>query len=473
MDSPLTSGIRTRRQLLTQAALVGLTIPMAPALAACATGGDDDAGTGNEGTKSATNPFGVKEDAALDVVIFKGGYGDDYAKAHEALYKQKYPKANVSHQGIQKISEAVQPRFNAGNPPDVIDDSGAGQIKLDTLIADGQLAELTPLLDAPSFDDPAKKVRDMLQPGTVEAGTFNGKVYALNYGFTVWGVWYSSSLFAKHGWVYPKTWDEFLTLCGTIKAAGIAPWVHQGKYPYYMMIPIMDMVAMNGGLDVQKKIDNLEPNAWKDPAVKQAVEGIYELVAKGYCLPGTEGMTHTESQTSWNQGKAAFIPCGTWLENEQKAQTPAGFDMVVAPMPAMSGAKLPFGAVRAGAGEPFVVPEKARNKAGGLEFLRIMCSKAGGQKFAETTSSLSVVKDSAQGVASTGVKSTVDVFNGAGKNVFSWRYLDWYSALAADAENATGELMANRIKPAEWITRVQASADKVAGDSAVKKYKRD
>jgi N-acetylglucosamine transport system substrate-binding protein len=472
MESPFVSQMRTRRHLLKQAALLGLAVPLAPALSACATGGSDS-GKSSQGTKSSANPFGVKDTTALEVVIFKGGYGDDYAKAHEALYTQKYPKAKVSHQGIQKISEALQPRFNAGNPPDVIDDSGAGQIKLDTLIADNQLMELTPLLDAPSVDDPAKKVREMLLPGTVEAGVYNGKVYALNYGFTVWGVWYSKSLFDKHGWQYPKSWDEFMALCATIKAAGIAPWIHQGKYPYYMMVPIMDLVAMNGGLDVQKKIDNLEPNAWKDPAVKQAVEGIYELVSKGYVLPGAEGMTHTESQTAWNQGKAAFIPCGTWLENEQKAQTPAGFDMVVAPMPAMSGSKLPFGAVRAGAGEPFVVPAKAKNSAGGLEYLRIMCSKAGGQKFAELTSSLSVVKDSAGAVSSTGVKSTVDVYTAAGSNVFTWRYLDWYSQLASDAENATGELMANRIKPDEWISRIQASADKTAADSSIKKYKRD
>ena len=51
-------------------------------LAGCASGGG---GTSTEsgGETSAENPFGVKADAPLDVVIFKGGYGDDYAKFHE------------------------------------------------------------------------------------------------------------------------------------------------------------------------------------------------------------------------------------------------------------------------------------------------------------------------------------------------------------------------------------------------------
>ena len=462
----------TRRDVLRWAVAAGLLVPASGLVGACATGGGDDTAS-PAGEKSADNPFGVKGDLALDVVIFKGGYGDDYAKAHEAMYAEKYPDAQIGHQGIQKIQEALQPRFNAGNPPDVVDNSGAGQIKLDLLVADGQLADLTELLDAPSIDDPNKKVRDLLVPGTIEPGTFDGKMYALNYGFTVWGLWYSSSLFKEKGWEVPQTWSDFLALCAEIKGTGMAPWAHQGKYPYYMMVPIMDLVAKHGGLDLQKKIDNLEPNAWRDPAVKDAVDAIYQLVAQGYMLPGTDTLTHTESQTAWNQGKAAFIPCGTWLENEQKEQTPDGFDMVVSPMPSLDGDKMPYGAIRAGAGEPFIVPEKAKNKAGGLEYLRIMCSKEGGKVFAENTSSLSVVKDSAEGVSSTGVVSTIEVYENAGDNVITWRYPDWYSTLSTEVENATGELMANRLDPNGWIERCQAAADKVAQDSSVKKYTRE
>jgi N-acetylglucosamine transport system substrate-binding protein len=134
---------------------------------------------------------------------------------------------------------------------------------------------------------------------------------------------------------------------------------------------------------------------------------------------------------------------------------------------------MPYGAVRAGAGEPFVVPEKAKNKAGGLEFLRIMCSKEGGKVFAENTSSLSVVKDSAEGVSSTGVTSTIEVFENAGDNVIVWRYPDWYSTLSTEVENATGELMANRLDPDGWVNRCQAAADKVAQDSSIKKFTRE
>ncbi len=42
-------------------------------------------------------------------------------------------------------------------------------------------------------------------------------------------------------------------------------------------------------------------------------------------------MDHIQSQTEWCRGNAAFISCGSWLENEQKAVTPPGFNMAVAP----------------------------------------------------------------------------------------------------------------------------------------------
>ena len=75
-------------------------------------------------------------------------------------------------------------------------------------------------------------------------------MFSLNYAYTVFGLWYSTTLFKKNGWQVPKTWDDFMTLCAHIKAAGMAPFAHQGKYPYYMMVPLMDMVAKNGGPEV-------------------------------------------------------------------------------------------------------------------------------------------------------------------------------------------------------------------------------
>ncbi|MFD0633583.1 N-acetylglucosamine/diacetylchitobiose ABC transporter substrate-binding protein [Catenulispora yoronensis] len=344
------------------------------------------------------------------------------------------------------------------------------------LYKNGQLANLDKLLNAPSIDDPTKKVRDILLPGTAEIGLIGSNMFSLNYALTIWGLWYSSTLFQKNNWQVPKTWDDFMTLCAAIKSTGIAPFCHQGKYPYYMMVPLMDLVAKNGGPDVMTAIDNLEPNAWKSDAVKNSVDAIYMLVDKGYMLPGTENLTHIESQAQWNQGKAAIIPCGSWLEAEQLATTPADFGMAVFPMPSLSGDKLPQTAVRSEASEPFIVPAKAKNQAGGLEFLRLMCSKAGAASFAQKTNTLPVVKDAITPDLAArlkpGLKSSHDQYQAANGHVFNWYHSYWYSQMQSDLDLAMGQLMSSTIKPDEFIRLAQQAADKCASDSSIQKFRR-
>ena len=68
-----------------------------PLLSACVTAAERRQAGRRTGAKTAENPLGVKDDAPLEVVIFKGGYGDDYAKNAETMYKQKYPKAKINH----------------------------------------------------------------------------------------------------------------------------------------------------------------------------------------------------------------------------------------------------------------------------------------------------------------------------------------------------------------------------------------
>jgi N-acetylglucosamine transport system substrate-binding protein len=457
-----------RRDLIKRAAAVGLlAAPATGLLSACASSGGSGDNSSATGKKTATNPFGVADTANLDVLIFKGGFGDDYARRFEKLYAKEYPKAKVSHTGSQNITGLLQPRLNAGNPQDVVDDSGAAQIKLNILEKADQLADLTPLLDAPSIDDPSKKVRDILMPGTVELGTIGGKFVSLQYVYTVYGLWYSSKLFKQHGWTAPKTWTDFLSLGGEIKKAGIAPFAHQGKYPYYINVAIMDLAIKNGGLDFMKRVDDLDDSVWDEDAPKNAIEAVYEIVTKNYLLPGTNGMTHIESQTAWNQYKAAFIPCGAWLENEQLKATPSDFGMTFMPMPSLAGDKLPVEAVRGGANEPFIVPKKAKNVAGGMEFLRIMLSKAGATAFAQAANSLTVVKDGVgpDVTLRPGTKSTVAALKAAGSNVFNPTYLQNASSLDIDMGNASGELMAGRIKPAEWLTRVKAATVKAKKSS--------
>ncbi|MEV6971534.1 N-acetylglucosamine/diacetylchitobiose ABC transporter substrate-binding protein [Hamadaea sp. NPDC051192] len=461
----------TPRRAVLGAALAGVA---APALAGCVTSGGDSGTGSTAGAKSAENPLGVLPDAPLEVVVFKGGYGDDYAKNAESQYAQRYPKAKIDHKGIQRVGEALQPRFVADTPPDVVDNSGAGRLDLPTLAAASKLSDLTELLDAPAWDVPGAKVRDTLLPGVVEDGTLGGKPVTLNLTYTVWGLWYSRPLFDQHGWAYPKNWTEMLALCDQIKRAGIAPWTYQGKYPEYLNDPLLTMAAKTGGTDLLKAVDNLEPNAWKSEALIGAASAIAELAGKGYIMAGSEALSHTESQAAWCQGKAAFIPCGSWLESEQKGVAPANFGMVMGAVPALTaGDKMGGAAVQAASSESYLVPAKAKNRAGGLEYLRILFGKASAKAFAEANATLPAIAGATDGLTLTsGLSSVRDAVAAAGKEAFSFRFRSWYAPLAKAVDDATGELANKRITPQAWAERIQKAADALAKDAGVTKYQR-
>ncbi|GII23940.1 N-acetylglucosamine/diacetylchitobiose ABC transporter substrate-binding protein [Planosporangium mesophilum] len=466
----------SRRDLLQRATAAGvLAATGGGVLSACAMGG----GGGNDkaagGAKNSANPLGVSESAPLEVVIFNGGFGEEYAKAHEAMYKERYPKAEVKHSATIEISKTLQPRFVDGSPPDVVNNSGGNQIDFNGLVSQGALSDLAPLLDAPSLDDPKKTVRQTLLPGALLPGTYDGKTMALNYTYTAYGIWYSGKLLADRGWQYPKTWDEMIALCRQIKAAGLAPWTYQGKHPRYMSWPILSAAAKLAGPDILVAIDNLEPNAWKHDAIKTAAEAYYQLAVDGYILPGSEGMDHIQSQTEWCRGNAVFISCGSWLENEQKAVAPAGFQMAVAPTPSLTkGDKLPFEAMRGTSGEPFIVPSKAKNVPGGLEYLRVMLSRKGAADFTKRVSSLTAVQGAEEGLTlPPGLQSATKVMKASGDKTFNWVYNSYYRKLERTlVDAACGDLMTKRINPAQFVEQCQRGADEIARDSSIKKYKR-
>ncbi|MEH1015049.1 N-acetylglucosamine/diacetylchitobiose ABC transporter substrate-binding protein [Micromonospora sp. CPCC 206060] len=467
----------SRRTVLRRAAAAGLlATPAVGLLSACATsGGEEKTAPAKGGTKSATNPLGVPEDVPIEVVIFNGGYGDKYATdVHQPLYKKAFPKAEIKHQSSQAISTILQPRFASGQPPEFVNNSGEKSLDFGALVADGQLYDLTELWDAPSVDDPSKKVRDTVVPGTVEVGSFNGKPYVLNYVSTVFGIWYSGKLFKDNGWAPAKHWDEFVKLCDAIKAKGITPYGYAGaNAAYYQWNVILTHAAKIGGADVLKNIDNLEDGAWQVDAVKQAAQAWAEIGAK-YTDKSFEGLKHTDVQLRQNQYKLAFYPSGDWLEGEQKKDTPEGFEYQLMPIPSLSASdKLSSAAVRATAGEGYFVSAKSKNPKGGLEYMRQMLSVAGAKGFTETVKAPTVVTAGSQGYAfPPGVASSQAALAAAGKDVVNIFFDGWYKELDKEVRTATNELMFGRIKADAFVERIQKRADAIKKDSSVTKFKR-
>ena len=456
----------SRRQIMRRGVALGLSVPAILAAANVVHPTPAFA-------QDANNPLGVDPSAPLDVVIFKGGFGDDYALNVNKMYNAAFPDATITYLGTQRLGPQFQPRFVAGNPPDVMDNSGADNLPIATLVAEGQLADLADLMAAPAYDTEGSTFVDSLVPGSQETGVWDGVQRVLLYALTVYGVWHNKALFDEKGWTYPETWDDMMALSAEIKAAGIAPWTYQGQYPQYMRLLFDAMVAKNGGLEALINLDNLQPDAWKQEAVANAAGALRMLADNDYIMSGTEALSHTESQAAWLEGKAAFIPCGTWLENEMADLIPEGFEMVVDPSPSLADDVLPFSAIGAWAGENFHVSEQGKNVQGGKEWLRMLFSKEGARFFSESTKSLTVVNGAADGLSlGAAFDSAQTALANAGPNAIYSRYADWYPTIDTESQNQFGALLTKRVSLEEFMDNMQAAADAVAEDDSIPKFTR-
>src|SRR5690242_12560662 len=233
-----------RRTILRVALAGGVVLP-ALTLAGCATsgGGSTTNTSAAGGTKSDKNPFGMAANSTVEAVIFNGGYGFDYVTFAAGVLEKAQPGSKATVKPSTQIAQELQPRFVGGNPPDLIDNSGANAIGLNTIV--DQLEDLNDVFQAKNLE--GTTIKDTLYPGVEAPGTINGKLAAINYVQTVYAIWYSASLFEQNGWTVPKTWDEAIALGAKAKAKGkyLMLWGKEAA-TYYQTLAIASAIKEGG-----------------------------------------------------------------------------------------------------------------------------------------------------------------------------------------------------------------------------------
>ncbi|GGE98101.1 lipoprotein [Mycetocola zhadangensis] len=458
--------VTDRRNVLRGAIAAAVLIPLGGSLMSCATGGPS--GGGAAGTVSAKNPFGMADNSTIDSVIFDGGYGVDYVEYAAKILEKNHAGSTAKVASSTQIGTELQPRFVGGNPPDLIDNSGAQAIGFNTIL--DQLEDLQDVIDADNLE--GDKIADTLYGGVLTPGTFDGKLAAINYVLTVYGVWYSSSLFEENGWTVPTTWAEALELGAKAKAAGKYLFVWGKEAATYYQTLAIESAIKEGGDEVRLALENLEEGCWSLPAVQSVFEAMHQVIAAGYMKPGGSGTQFTAAQAQWSNDKEALLyPSGSWIENEMKDNTAEGFAMKGFPaMVVSANSAMPPEALHSTAGEPFIVPSQGKNVAGGKELLRTMLSKDAATNFAKTKLAPTIVKGlvPADGFGSTALVSQTDMLDAAGENIFTWGFVDLYGT-NADQLVVWNTFLDGKSDVATLTSSLQAITDKVREDDSVDK----
>ncbi|MEV8145955.1 N-acetylglucosamine/diacetylchitobiose ABC transporter substrate-binding protein [Specibacter sp. NPDC078709] len=458
-----------RRGFLRGALATAVLLPLGGALASCAGGGTTTESKAPGGAVDPTkNPFGVADTGKLDAVIFNGGYGIDYVEFAGAIVKKNFPGLEVSIKPSTDIAQELQPRFVGGTPPDLIDNSGAKSIGFSTIL--DKLEDLQGVIDANNLE--GTKIADTLFDGVLAPGTFDGKLAAINYVLTVYAWWYSASLFKENSWTVPTTWDEAYELGLKAKEKGKYLFVFGKEAATYYQTMAIESAIKEGGDEVRLSLENLKPDCWSLPAVQSVFTAMEKIVKAGMFVPGGAGTVFTAAQAQWSNGQEALLyPSGSWIENEMKDQTKAGFEMTGAPVPVVSASpKIAQTGVRSAGGEPFIVPTDGVNVAAGKELLRTMLSKEAATNFAKEKLAPTVVKGTvpADGFGSTALVSQTSMLDKAGKDIFTWNFVDTYG-MNPDMLVPWNSFLDGKLDVAGLTKALQEITDKVAKDDSVKK----
>ena len=295
-------------------ALAAVALAAAVATGAAACSSSSSSSSSSSGSSSATPAASGSSSAAAtaNLTIWadttSGGTGpsDLALKALAQKFSSSHPGDNVTVDFISdaNIKTQLQTAMGAGNEPNVFWTWGGGV--LDQYIKAGKVVPLGTTSSATYLSN--------FLPSTLGAVTFNGQVY----GAPVEGTqpvyfFYNKKVFSDNHLTFPTTWNGLLSTISTLKAKGIAPisLAEGGQWPGLMYLEYLtDRI---GGPSVAKGLQDNTADAWKNPAITEALTDIQTLAKAGAFNKGFDSTQFNgQSDALVTSGKAAMQLMGDW-----------------------------------------------------------------------------------------------------------------------------------------------------------------
>lgn len=344
-----------------------LTLALALSLAAC----------GNGASTASTAADGKDEKVTIKFLHKwpqpeNKAYFDDVV----ASYMKENPNVTVIAEAVadEPIKDKLRVMMGSDDRPDVFF-SWSGEFAKKFIAADAAMD----LTDALKADDGAWEksiVKAGLEPFSADGKTY-GIPLRINGKFFV----YNKEIFDQYNLAAPKTWDEFLTLCETLKTNNVTPISFGDQFPWAACHYITGLNQKLVPQDVRMKDYEKNTGEYTDPGYVKALDMFKELNDKGYFNEFPNSISHDMANASFGQGECAMI----YIELEEFASadtnlegTPWGFFA----MPEIDGAAgLPN--FLTGAPDGFMVSSTSKHPEQAVDFLKYLTNAQSAAKLVE------------------------------------------------------------------------------------------
>ena len=313
--------------------LLSLLVVIATLLAAC---GSPAAPTAAPSSGGDTAPVEQPaEKVTLRVLVHQNPPMVAFMEEFNKKFSEKHPNITVDMAVVNanELSTVSQTRLSA-NDIDVLDIFGfsnAAQPYMkqvdppnwQQLIDAGLLMDLTGQDFLKNYDESALK----------DAGSYNGKVYAVNLGRVSYsGIYYNKKLFEEYNLKVPTTWPELVTACETFKSAGIPCMTAGGKDGWPIFVGAYGLI---GSIypDQAALVEGLWTGKikWNDAKSLEMWQKM-QVYARDMMEEGASGIAGDAAPGRFASGAVAMFPGGTWYGPAIEAAQP-DFDWGYIPFP--------------------------------------------------------------------------------------------------------------------------------------------
>lgn len=208
-------------------------------------------------------------------------------------------------------------QLSTGNFPDICNSGSLASIE-------GVYAELPE--DVQELFDPALLV------------TYNGKCVTVPSSSTLrMQCYYNIAVFEELGLTEPETYEDFLNICETIKAAGKIPLICGGAGDIWAVgepwwISVVNQSLCNAYPDFNVQLYNGEVK-WNNEVAVAALTEWQKLIEAGYYYEGAMSLSYSQASAEFTNGTAVMMIDGNWEAAALDAAGNTDFGVFVMPNP--------------------------------------------------------------------------------------------------------------------------------------------
>jgi raffinose/stachyose/melibiose transport system substrate-binding protein len=252
------------------------------------------------------------------------GPSEDWWAQFIKTYETQHPGTTVSRTAIPEkdYDQKLRTAIASNTEPDIF-----------FLIAGSNVSDFADAKTIQPLDNLVDK--SIWTPSLISSFTFQGALYAIPQYPYMLPLWYNTSMFQQNNIAVPKTWDDLLGACKTLRAAGKIPIALGLQERWELLIYYDYIVEQTAGPGMVEKAAAGQGASFTDKPFVDAATDLKQLV-DNKCFPdGVGSLDQNAMASQFFNGQAAMMSNGPWTIGMAKSSAPADFKMGVFSFPAL------------------------------------------------------------------------------------------------------------------------------------------